>query len=206
MLKRSSRISAEERELTSEDLARALMDLTPDLVFVIDRDMFVVLINPAAERFVHRSTKEARGLRVADLFGPLGARFEQRLSEAAAVGHVLDFEDWVSFGETGMWQRTSLVPLANLAQGLVLGVARNITDSKILEVELREHAKEVEQLATHDALTGLPNRLAFTTSLEHTIALARRGTSSSVLFMDVDDFKRCNDERGIHSGTRSWSR
>ena len=200
MLKRSSRISAEERELTSEDLARALMDLTPDLVFVIDRDMFVVLINPAAERFVHRSTKEARGLRVADLFGPLGARFEQRLSEAAAVGHVLDFEDWVSFGETGMWQRTSLVPLANLAQGLVLGVARNITDSKILEVELREHAKEVEQLATHDALTGLPNRLAFTTSLEHTIALARRGTSSSVLFMDVDDFKRCNDERGHSFG------
>jgi diguanylate cyclase (GGDEF)-like protein len=158
--------------------------------------MRVVLINPAAERFLMRTSEQAAGARVTELFGPMGARFEQRLSEAAAAGHVLDFEDWVSFGETGMWQRTSLVPLSRLAHGLVLGVARNITDSKILEVELREHAKEVEQLATHDTLTGLANRRAFTATLEHTLALVRRGAGSSVLFLDVDDFKRCNDERG----------
>ena len=200
MTKPSSKISAEQRRLTSEDLCRALMDMTPDLVFVIDADMCVVTINPAAERFLRLSAEQATGARVAELFGPMGVRFERRIAETADAGHVLEFEDWVSFGETGMWQRTSLVPLTKLARGLVLGVARNITDSKILEVELREHAKEVEQLATHDALTGLANRRAFMTTLEHTLALARRGTGSSMLFMDLDDFKRCNDERGHSFG------
>src|ERR1035437_2259001 len=72
----------------------------------------------------------------------------------------------------------------------------DITDSKRLEAELREHAKKVEELATHDALTGIENRRAFVAGLERALALCRRGTCSMVLFMDVDEFKRCNDERG----------
>lgn len=76
MPERESRTGSEHRELTSEDLSRALMGLTPDLVSIIDSDMRVVLINPAAERFVQRSSEAAEDLRGVDLFGPLGARFE----------------------------------------------------------------------------------------------------------------------------------
>jgi diguanylate cyclase (GGDEF)-like protein/PAS domain S-box-containing protein len=196
MRKRLSDTPDEGLGFTRGDARAALMDLTPDLVFVIDSDMRVVFVNPAAERFLGRSEAQARGLRVADLFGPLGTRFETRLSEAAAQGRLLEFEDKVSSGDREMWQRTTLVPITHPERGVVLGVARDITDSKRLEVELREHAQEVEDLATHDALTGIENRRAFVAGLERALALCRRGTCSMVLFMDVDEFKRCNDERG----------
>ena len=186
----------EDLGFTSEDVCLALMDMTPDFVFVVDADMRVLLINPAGERFLGRTQEEVQGLRVADLFGPLGARFEARLSTAAAEGGLLEFEDWVMFGDRKMWQRTSLVPLNQLAPGVVLGVARDITDAKLLEIELREHAAQLEHLARLDSLTNIANRRAFVSALDNAIARARRGTTSCVLFMDLDDFKRVNDERG----------
>jgi diguanylate cyclase (GGDEF)-like protein/PAS domain S-box-containing protein len=193
---RSAGIGDEGRGFTDEDLSRALMDLMPDMVFVVDDVMRVVLMNPAAERFLGRSEEQARGTRVSELFGPLGVRFEERLSAARGCDGSLEFEDWVKFGDREMWQRTSLVPMTHRSHGFVLGVARNITDSKLLEIELREHAREVERLAARDPLTDIANRRAFVDALEQNLARARRGTLSCVLFMDLDDFKRVNDERG----------
>jgi diguanylate cyclase (GGDEF)-like protein len=55
--------------------------------------------------------------------------------------------------------------------------------------------------ATHDTLTGLPNRAAATTALEGALPRARRaGTPVSVLFIDLDGFKRVNDTHGHQVG------
>jgi diguanylate cyclase (GGDEF)-like protein len=56
-------------------------------------------------------------------------------------------------------------------------------------------------LATHDALTGLPNRMLFFDVLERAVALARRHDwQVAVLFVDVDGFKETNDRFGHHAG------
>jgi len=62
--------------------------------------------------------------------------------------------------------------------------------------EARIHEQMLEHLATHDPLTDLPNRRSFESALGRSVARARRGTVSTVLFIDVDDFKACNDEYG----------
>ncbi len=68
---------------------------------------------------------------------------------------------------------------------------QDITDKKIAEEKLQHDA-------THDALTGLPNRLMFMNSLDR--ALDRRrlvdGYKVSVLFIDLDRFKYVNDSLG----------
>lgn len=59
---------------------------------------------------------------------------------------------------------------------------------------------EQEQLAhyaLHDPLTGLANRYLFSAELERMLkGLARRGGSVALVFMDLNDFKRVNDEHG----------
>ncbi|EHR73070.1 PAS domain S-box/diguanylate cyclase (GGDEF) domain-containing protein [Burkholderiales bacterium JOSHI_001] len=56
----------------------------------------------------------------------------------------------------------------------------------------------IHHLAHHDALTGLPNRLAFEQQLEQTLAGGR--TQAALLFVDLDHFKRVNDSLGHLAG------
>lgn len=186
-----------EDRLEESGLYCELTELIPDLVFVIDGDMRVVLANSAAERLVGRSAGSLKRVAVGELFGPMGAVLEEHLSQTLVAGHALDFEDVLPLAsESEVWLKTSLVPLADVAPGLVLGVSRSITDSKRLETTLRGRVEDEERLATRDALTGLENRRALMMAFEHALALARRGPSSTVFYMDIDNFKLCNDQRG----------
>lgn len=70
-----------------------------------------------------------------------------------------------------------------------IGACYDVTD-------MRLHGEQMEYYATHDVLTGLPNRRAFDAEVAAAIDFAKRGRPSVVLFSDIDRFKRCNDERG----------
>ncbi len=55
--------------------------------------------------------------------------------------------------------------------------------------------------ASHDVLTGLPNRALFRTRVDQAIARSRRsGDMLAVLFLDLDDFKGVNDTHGHAAG------
>jgi diguanylate cyclase len=59
----------------------------------------------------------------------------------------------------------------------------------------------IEFLATHDSLTGLPNRILARDRFGHAIALARRHrTMAALMFLDVDNFKNVNDSLGHPRG------
>ncbi|MEX2469490.1 MAG: diguanylate cyclase, partial [Pseudohongiellaceae bacterium] len=65
----------------------------------------------------------------------------------------------------------------------------------------RAHSAEVEHLALHDPLTGLPNRILFTQLVKQGIRNARRRRAGlAVLFMDLDHFKDINDTLGHDAG------
>jgi diguanylate cyclase (GGDEF)-like protein len=61
--------------------------------------------------------------------------------------------------------------------------------------------KQLRHLATHDALTGLPNRVLMDDRLSQSIVLAeRQGQSFAVLLLDLDRFKLVNDSLGHRAG------
>jgi diguanylate cyclase (GGDEF)-like protein len=66
---------------------------------------------------------------------------------------------------------------------------------------IAEREEKIIHQATHDGLTGLPNRTLFLDRLEHAIAGARRsGDSVGMIMMDLDRFKEINDTLGHHFG------
>jgi diguanylate cyclase (GGDEF)-like protein/PAS domain S-box-containing protein len=67
--------------------------------------------------------------------------------------------------------------------------------------QLKAHQKELQRLAHYDHLTGLPNRVLF--AERFTVAMARSKrmkTHLAVCFLDIDNFKRINDEFGRDEG------
>lgn len=75
------------------------------------------------------------------------------------------------------------------------------------EIKRRKAAEEeIRRLAYHDSLTGLPNRNLFYDRFEQAIAHAKREASGFALyFIDLDGFKRINDEFGHAKGDKLLS-
>ncbi len=67
--------------------------------------------------------------------------------------------------------------------------------------QLQRNSQELEHLARHDALTGLPNRRLFMERLDAALERAKRGNVTlALLFIDLDKFKDINDQLGHDAG------
>jgi diguanylate cyclase (GGDEF)-like protein len=76
----------------------------------------------------------------------------------------------------------------------LLGAFQDTTARKAAEAT-------IAHLAHHDSLTGLPNRLLFSTKLDAAIAAAEQaGSRFAVLIVDFDHFKKVNDRHGHAAG------
>jgi diguanylate cyclase (GGDEF)-like protein/PAS domain S-box-containing protein len=75
----------------------------------------------------------------------------------------------------------------------LVGTMLDITERKLAEAALEHRAR-------HDALTDLPNRVLLADRLTALLAASRRGSTSAVIFLDVDQFKVINDSLGHAAG------
>ncbi len=77
----------------------------------------------------------------------------------------------------------------------------NMLEVRLLHRQLAAKNRELEAIALHDVLTGLPNRRLLMDRLASAIANARRHKQTmAVLFLDLDGFKAINDTFGHDVG------
>jgi diguanylate cyclase (GGDEF)-like protein/PAS domain S-box-containing protein len=89
------------------------------------------------------------------------------------------------------------VLIPNVANGKIIGVYGLVKDNSIH----KNHERQIHHMATHDALTGLPNRYFLEDRLRHAIDQARRTKAIvGVLFLDLNRFKVINDSLGHDRG------
>ncbi len=99
-----------------------------------------------------------------------------------------------------------LIVLTAAALTVILLIKLNRNLRKEVDTRIKaEH--QATYLATHDPLTGLPNRILFMDRLENTLQRARReGNSPGLLFIDLDNFKVINDAYGHYKGDEALKR
>lgn len=153
-----------------------------------------------AERFCHLSASAADRLaeRRTNLWlripAPGAAIREGREGRAIVLNYRKD--------RTTYWCEVHLSPVLD-RRGRVLqyvGVQNDVTDRVEAERELRVQHDRAQDLARHDALTGLSNRGAFNTDADTLLSDLTGGESAAVLFIDLDRFKRVNDILGHDIG------
>ncbi len=152
----------------------------------------------AAERVLGYTPDELIGKNAFDIINAedqpaadaAAARLRSGISEQETVTYRRKRKDGVE-----VWFETSLRSTTDSAgQFSVVGVTRDITERKQLELQL-------ERMALRDGLTGLANRRAFDAALTREVARTQRtGAPLSLLMIDADRFKRFNDDNGHLAG------
>jgi diguanylate cyclase (GGDEF)-like protein len=84
-----------------------------------------------------------------------------------------------------------------MADKLSVAQATTLEYQSQLEARVDERTRQLQHLAEHDSLTGLPNRRQLLSYLNLSLkSAAREGTLLGVFFLDLDNFKNINDSMG----------
>ena len=179
-------------------LHSAAMNAANDLIAIVDPNGTIVSANEALKRQTGYSQEEVVGRHLALLWPQqLNGQYLDRIWAAVKAGHAWNGEMLcMARDNTSYTADVSITPLPSEHGRIkhLVAIARNISDKKAYEDQL-------DYQAHHDALTGLPNRLAFSDRLEEMVSDRRnRHDHCAVLFIDLDRFKLVNDTMGHHAG------
>lgn len=179
------------------------MDTTTDSIYFKDRRCRLLRVSrQMAINLGVSSPDDVVGKTDIDLFGgTFGHRtFLEDLRIMEADEPMTGFVESRLLDDGGLnWTLTTKVPMHDADGGVIglVGITREINELKQTELNL-------QHLATHDVLSGLPNRFLMMDRLSQTLARAGRQRSSfAVLFIDIDAFKTINDRFGHDVGDQT---
>jgi diguanylate cyclase (GGDEF)-like protein/PAS domain S-box-containing protein len=176
--------------------------------YVLDVDRKIVFWNAAAEKITGNSAAkmvgrfcQEGGLEHVDAGGCALCHERCAVSRALKSGEKGDAEAYMRHaGGHRVPVHIRAQPL--YTNGSVSGVLETFTVARHSE-DLEARLAELERMARADALTGIANRRYLEESLEGRLDEARRyGRRFGVLYADLDDFKKINDQYGHEVGDR----
>lgn len=186
----SERMGIELQSVRAE--LESFFSISPNMLAITDLQGVCQKLNPAWERAMGFPAGELEGRQCIEYFHPddRQAAFDA-LADIAAGRTVSDFVARFR-NKSGSYRFLEWSAAGH--GGLVYAAAHDITGR-------REAEQHLHELAYHDRLTGLPNRTLFFDRLSQALSGAKRSQKPlGILFMDLDGFKKVNDEHGHDAG------
>jgi diguanylate cyclase (GGDEF)-like protein/PAS domain S-box-containing protein len=182
----------------SEEKYRMLVDHLPDVVWTADARGDLLFVSPYCKDFSGYTPEEHRepGFWLKQIHPGDSERVQAGFRALFDEGRAFDAEyrlrrrdgEWI-------WVHDRALSTYEVnGQRQTDGIISDITERKRMEQKLAHQA-------THDLLTGLPNRVIFEDRFRQLLARARRqGRMAGLIYLDLDRFKRINETLGHLAG------
>lgn len=184
-------------KLSMEILWRAY-EQSHEAVLVSDGENRIIAVNAAFTRLTGYGADEVLGQNPKILSsGNAGPEFYAAMWEGLSQYDFWEGEIWDKRKDGTLYPKWLCISVLRDDQGQVRHYVANFTDISAS----KQAADRLAQLAYHDALTHLPNRLAFESQLAHALRIcARENRQLALMLIDLDNFKNINDTLGHHIG------
>lgn len=184
------------RELKAELKFRALVEHSSDVIMILDDAREVTFVSGGVSDLFGLDAKVAQGRPLSDFLSEVDFdELATMMNDEMAPGESRELNRDLGLLRHDGSHRWVAVHLTNhvataAIRGWVLNI-RDVTDRKTAEEAL-------SQIALHDSLTGLPNRVQMRDRLE--VAIIGAPGRTALLFCDLDGFKAVNDILGHEMG------
>ena len=171
------------------------VDQMTDSALWIDEDAQIIFANDATCRNLGYTHDELLGMSVFDVDPGMTPELWPAHWEELKRERTLTFE------ARHLRKDGSIVPV-EVNVNLLKGYEQEYNCAFVRDIsERKAHEAELSRLATHDALTGLPNRALLSDCIGHAVSHARRESKhAGVMVIDLDKFKLINDNLGHDAG------
>ncbi|MCP4596994.1 EAL domain-containing protein [Neptuniibacter sp.] len=191
-----------QQKKANDDLkmAAAVFEATQEGIMITDPDLNITAVNPAFTTITGYSEYDVLGKSPAILSsGKHGADFYQKMWEELWSEGCWSSEVWNKKKDGTLYPQWLSISVVHDDEGKAAQYIGVLSDMS----ERKAHEEQIHYQAYYDGLTGLPNRTLLMDRIEHDITVSKRsGHLSSLLFVDLDRFKRVNDTMGHEVGDR----
>ncbi|MEQ1914404.1 MAG: PAS domain S-box protein, partial [Sideroxydans sp.] len=192
-----ARKEAEHQAIASQQQYQTLFEQMPEGVVLLNEQFKIIAHNQEALNQLEYSSAELLTLSLSDFKEDNGSALqdEQRFAQISLTGRA-DYEAKYRSRTGKLLVMDVSVARVSLPDGNTAyqAVFNDITEQKNI-------AAQIEFLAYHDQLTGLPNRRLLQDRLAQSLSSAKRSTHKlAIIYLDLDHFKDINDSLGHQVG------